>query len=209
MTEGSGENVEEQVENVEENVEEAPNLTPMEMENNQKCKTFLMGLQIKLKSIFDAYLTKEEEKKTNKLFAEAFKDEEKNTSKSNMAKEIIDAEGKVDKPTLEALISSKVTSENKKLEKKVKDLSKAVSGQKRKADDHPSKKDPSGSTAAAAKAAAAKKKKKTSHPSPTLNNQSGKGGKSGGKGKKKSDERQPQKQQQPDGKKRNKKTKRK
>lgn len=174
-----------------ETVVEAPNLTPMELESNRKCKDFLVWMVLKIKPIFETYHSVVDEKETNKLYAAAFKDEEKKASKSNMAKDIIDAEGKVDKQTMNALIDSKVDSKTKELKKKVNDLEKQLS-KKRKAD---SKKDHSGSTAAAAKAAAAKKKK-TSHPPPTLNNQSGKGGKNGGGGKQKQKGKQPQKQPQ-------------
>ena len=174
-----------------ETVVEVPNLTPMELESNRQCKDFLVWMVLKIKPIFETYHSVVDEKETNKLYAAAFKDEEKKASKSNMAKDIIDAEGNVDKQTMNALIDSKVDSKTKELKKKVNDLEKQLS-KKRKAD---SKKDHSGSTAAAAKAAAAKKKK-TSHPPPTLNNQSGKGGKNGGGGKQKQKGKQPQKQPQ-------------
>ena len=174
-----------------ETVVEVPNLTPTELENNRKCKDFLVWMVLKIKPIFETYHSVVDEKETNKLYAAAFKDEEKKASKSNMAKDIIEAEGKVDKQTMNALIDSKVDAKTKKLQKEVNDLKKQLS-KKRKAD---SKKDHSGSTAAAAKAAAAKKKK-TSHPPPTLNNQSGNGGKNGGGGKQKQKGKQPQKQPQ-------------
>jgi hypothetical protein len=174
-----------------ETVVEGPNLTPMELENNRKCKDFLVWMVLKIKPIFETYHSVVDEKETNKLYAVAFKDEEKKAPKSNMAKDIIEAEGKVDKQTMNALIDSKVDAKTKKLQKEVNDLKKQLS-KKRKAD---SKKDHSGSTAAAAKAAAAKKKK-TSHPPPTLNNQSGNGGKNGGGGKQKQKGKQPQKQPQ-------------
>ena len=116
-----------------ETVVEVPNLSPMELENNRKCKDFLVWMVLKIKPIFETYHSVVDEKETNRLYAAAFKDEEKKASKSNMAKDIIEAEGKVDKQTMNALIDSKVDAKTKKLQKEVNDLKKQLS-KKRKAD---------------------------------------------------------------------------